>query len=147
MQELYRPDRAIANHYQRKRCGHCSDGYANSRYQKGKNLLGTLISDLVLALLSYAAENEHANIKQRQAEGIAAFHTVQYQNADYLLFIFKIIVHVPEKIDGKRVQKVGIIFKVPKSITSSQGQSSSSASNLSALPLPSTKHYLHLHIN
>lgn len=37
-----------------------------------KNLLGTLISDIVLALLSYVAENERMNIRQRQAEGIAA---------------------------------------------------------------------------
>ena len=34
--------------------------------------MGTLISDIVLALLSYVAENERMNIKQRQAEGIAA---------------------------------------------------------------------------
>jgi len=40
--------------------------------RKEKNLLGTLISDIILALLSYVAENEHSNIKQRQAEGIAA---------------------------------------------------------------------------
>ena len=39
---------------------------------KEKNLLGTFISDVVLALLSYVAENERTNIKQRQAEGIAA---------------------------------------------------------------------------
>ena len=31
-----------------------------------------VISDVVLALLSYVAENERTNIKQRQAEGIAA---------------------------------------------------------------------------
>lgn len=37
-----------------------------------KNLLGTLISDMVLTLLSYVAENERINIKQRQSEGIAA---------------------------------------------------------------------------
>lgn len=37
-----------------------------------KNLIGTLIGDIVLALLSYVAENERSNIKQRQAEGIAA---------------------------------------------------------------------------
>ena len=37
-----------------------------------KNLLGSFISDVVLALLSYVAENERINIKQRQAEGIAA---------------------------------------------------------------------------
>ncbi len=37
-----------------------------------KSLLGTFISDLVLALFSYVAENERVNIRQRQAEGIAA---------------------------------------------------------------------------
>lgn len=40
--------------------------------RREKNLIGTLISDLVLALLSYVAENERMNIRQRQAEGIAA---------------------------------------------------------------------------
>lgn len=37
-----------------------------------KDLMGTFISDIVLALLSYVAENERANIRQRQAEGIIA---------------------------------------------------------------------------
>ncbi len=41
---------------------------------KSKDLLGTLIADLVLQLLSFVAENERANILQRQAEGIAAAH-------------------------------------------------------------------------
>ena len=40
--------------------------------RRDKNLLGTFISDIVLALLSYVAENERIYIKQRQAEGIAA---------------------------------------------------------------------------
>lgn len=40
--------------------------------RREKNLLGTLISDIVLTLFSYAAENERVNIRQRQAEGIAA---------------------------------------------------------------------------
>lgn len=40
--------------------------------RREKNLLGTFISDVVLALLGYVAENERTNIKQRQAEGIAA---------------------------------------------------------------------------
>lgn len=40
--------------------------------RREKNLLGTFISDIVLALLSYVAENERINIRQRQAEGIAA---------------------------------------------------------------------------
>lgn len=40
--------------------------------RREKNLLGTFISDIVLTLLSCVAENERINIKQRQAEGIAA---------------------------------------------------------------------------
>lgn len=40
--------------------------------RREKNLLGTFISDIVLALLSYVSENERINIKQRQTEGIAA---------------------------------------------------------------------------
>lgn len=39
---------------------------------KAKDLLGTFIADLVLQLLSFVAENERANIRQRQAEGIAS---------------------------------------------------------------------------
>lgn len=39
---------------------------------QNKDLLGTLISDLVLQLLSYVAENERKNIRQRQSEGISA---------------------------------------------------------------------------
>ena len=37
-----------------------------------KDLMGTFIADLVLQILSFVAENERANIRQRQAEGIAA---------------------------------------------------------------------------
>ncbi len=40
--------------------------------RKGKDLLGTFLSDLVLQLLSFVAENERKNIKQRQREGIEA---------------------------------------------------------------------------
>ena len=40
--------------------------------RRGKDLLGTFLSDIVLQVLSFVAENERANIKQRQAEGIAA---------------------------------------------------------------------------
>lgn len=38
----------------------------------GKDLTGTLIADLVLQILSYVAESEYRNIKQRQMEGIRA---------------------------------------------------------------------------
>lgn len=37
-----------------------------------RDLTGTLIADIVLQLLSYVAQSERDNIKQRQAEGIAA---------------------------------------------------------------------------
>lgn len=40
--------------------------------RRGKDLLGTFISDLVLQLLSFVAENERENIRRRQAEGIQA---------------------------------------------------------------------------
>ena len=39
--------------------------------RKGKDLIGTFLSDVVLQILSFVAENERATIKQRQAEGIA----------------------------------------------------------------------------
>ncbi len=38
----------------------------------GKDLMGTFLSDIVLQVLSFVAENERINIRQRQAEGIAA---------------------------------------------------------------------------
>ena len=37
-----------------------------------KDLTGALIADIVLQLLSYVAQTERENIRQRQAEGIAA---------------------------------------------------------------------------
>lgn len=40
--------------------------------RRGKDLVGTFLSDIVLQILSFVAENERANIRQRQAEGIAA---------------------------------------------------------------------------
>ena len=40
--------------------------------RQGRDLMGTFLSDIVLQVLSFVAENERANIRQRQAEGIAA---------------------------------------------------------------------------
>jgi DNA invertase Pin-like site-specific DNA recombinase len=40
--------------------------------RKGRDLLGTLIADLVLNLLSYVAHNERETIRTRQKEGIAS---------------------------------------------------------------------------
>ena len=39
--------------------------------RQGRDLTGTLISDIVLQLLSYVAQTERENIRLRQAEGIA----------------------------------------------------------------------------
>lgn len=40
--------------------------------RRGKDLMGTFLADIVLQVLSFVAENERVNIRQRQAEGIAA---------------------------------------------------------------------------
>ena len=40
--------------------------------RRGKDLMGTFLSDIVLQVLSFVAENERINIRARQAEGIAA---------------------------------------------------------------------------
>ena len=40
--------------------------------RQGRDLTGRLISDIILQLLSYTAQTERENIRQRQLEGIAA---------------------------------------------------------------------------
>lgn len=40
--------------------------------RQGKDLLGTFIADLVLQILSFVAQQERENIRERQAQGIAA---------------------------------------------------------------------------
>ena len=40
--------------------------------RRGKDLMGTFLSDIVLQVLSFVAENERVAIRRRQAEGIAA---------------------------------------------------------------------------
>jgi DNA invertase Pin-like site-specific DNA recombinase len=39
--------------------------------RNGKDLMGTFLSDIVLQVLSFVAQNERENIRKRQAEGIA----------------------------------------------------------------------------
>ena len=43
--------------------------------RRGRDLMGTFLSDIVLQVLSFVAENERTTIRQRQAEGIAAAKT------------------------------------------------------------------------
>lgn len=40
--------------------------------RNGKDLMGTFIADLVLQILSFVAESERTNIRERQEQGIAA---------------------------------------------------------------------------
>ena len=40
--------------------------------RRGKDLMVTFLSDIVLQVLSFVAENERTNIRQRQADRIAA---------------------------------------------------------------------------
>ena len=40
--------------------------------RRGKDLMGTFLSDIVLQVLSFVAENERKNIRERQQEGIEA---------------------------------------------------------------------------
>ena len=40
--------------------------------RRGRDLMGTFLSDIVLQVLSFVTENERTNIRARQAEGIAA---------------------------------------------------------------------------
>ena len=50
--------------------------------RRGKNLMGTFLSDIVLKALSFVAENERTTIRQRQAEGIAAARARGFGSAD-----------------------------------------------------------------
>ena len=56
----------------REEGGYLGLRHATSRHAPRKNLIGTLIADIVLQILSFVAQKERENIRQRQAEGIAA---------------------------------------------------------------------------
>jgi DNA invertase Pin-like site-specific DNA recombinase len=43
--------------------------------RRGKDLIGTLISDIILSVLSFFCQNEREAIRQRQREGIDAAKT------------------------------------------------------------------------
>ena len=70
-----------------------------------KDLIGTLISDIVLQLLSYVAENERLNIRQRQAEGIAAAKVrgVKFGKPKY--FYSENYIHIYKKYRQKEITK------------------------------------------
>ena len=62
----------MADSHQREGHRHCGVGYAPAGYPAWQGLNGEFLSDIVLQVLSFVAENERTNIRQRQAEGIAA---------------------------------------------------------------------------
>ena len=61
----------MANSYKRKEVDIVVSDMPLLDTRRGKDLMGTFLSDIVLQVLSFVAENERSNIKQRQAEGIA----------------------------------------------------------------------------
>lgn len=45
--------------------------------RRGKDLMGTFLSDIVLQVLSFVAENERTNIRQRQAEKLSGVNFIK----------------------------------------------------------------------
>ena len=62
----------MASFNQREANMHSCLRYAFLDTRKSKDLTNVLIADIVLELLSYVAQKERENIKQRQHEGIIA---------------------------------------------------------------------------
>ncbi|MBQ6782406.1 MAG: recombinase family protein [Acholeplasmatales bacterium] len=92
---------------------------------EGRNLVGKFISDIVLQVLSFVAENERTNIKQRQAEGIriAKEKGVRFGRPNKLLpsntneILDKYINHEINNIEAAKLIGVsrGTFFRLSKS--------------------------------
>ena len=88
---------------------------------EGKNLVGKFISDIVLQVLSFVAQNERENIKQRQAEGIriAKAKGVHMGRPNYVLpnnYEHVINKYIKREINNKEAQQLlnmsrGTFFK------------------------------------
>lgn len=91
---------------------------------EGKNLVGKFISDIVLQVLSFVAQNERENIKQRQAEGIriAKAKGVHMGRPNYVLpnnYEYVINKYIKREINNKEAQQLlnmsrGTFFKYLK---------------------------------
>lgn len=91
---------------------------------EGKNLVGKFISDIVLQVLSFVAQNECENIKQRQAEGIriAKAKGVHMGRPNYVLpnnYEHVINKYIKREINNKEAQQLlnmsrGTFFKYLK---------------------------------
>ena len=62
----------MASSDERKRSRYSGVRYAVAGYPTRQRSYGNLLSDIVLQVPSFVAENERTDIRQRQAEGIAA---------------------------------------------------------------------------
>ena len=72
---------------------------------KNKDLFGTFISDLVLQILSFVADNERANIRQRQAEGIAAAKAKGVKFGRPKIYNAKDYIDIYEKFKRKEISR------------------------------------------
>ena len=91
---------------------------------EGKNLVGKFISDIVLQVLSFVAQNERENIKQRHAEGIriAKAKGVHMGRPNYVLpnnYEHVINKYIKREINNKEAQQLlnmsrGTFFKYLK---------------------------------
>ena len=91
---------------------------------EGKNLVGKFISDIVLQVLSFVAENERNNIRERQAEGIriAKEKGVKFGRPKLILppntneIIDKYINHEITNTEASKILKVsrGTFFRLVK---------------------------------
>ena len=91
---------------------------------EGKNLVGKFISDIVLQVLSFVAQNDRENIKQRQAEGIriAKAKGVHMGRPNYVLpnnYEHVINKYIKREINNKEAQQLlnmsrGTFFKYLK---------------------------------
>lgn len=91
---------------------------------EGKNLVGKFISDIVLQVLSFVAQNERENIKQRQAEGIkiAKAKGIHMGRPNYVLpnnYEYVINKYIKREINNKEAQQLlnmsrGTFFKYLK---------------------------------
>ncbi|MCD8237882.1 MAG: recombinase family protein [Clostridiales bacterium] len=70
---------------------------------KNKDLFGTFISDIVLQILSFVAENERDNIRQRQAEGIAEAKSKGVQFGRQKKFYASDYFNIYKKVKAKEI--------------------------------------------
>ena len=72
--------------------------------QTGRDLTGTFVADLVLQILSYVAQTERENIRQRQMEGIAAAKLRGVQFGRPRKPVPEVFFHLKERWERKEIR-------------------------------------------